>query len=100
MNDTVTASNDGGDFEAIREDIDVLRSDLARLMQHVKSGTFRNLAGRVEEMSDDARRLYDQARAGGERSAEVLVRQVEERPLTSLFVAFGLGFIGGKLILR
>lgn len=100
MNDTVTASNDGGDLEAIRDDIDTLRSDLARLMQHVKAGTFKNLASRVEEMSDDARRLYDQARTGGERGAEVLVRQVEERPLTSLLVAFGLGFIGGKFVLR
>ncbi|MGH7117706.1 MAG: hypothetical protein ACREFP_01695 [Acetobacteraceae bacterium] len=100
MSDTARASSDGGDFEAIREDIDALRKDLACLMEHVKSGAYRNLTGRVEEISGEARRLYDQARTGGERRADALVREVEERPLTSLLVAFTLGFISGKLILR
>lgn len=71
MNDTTKVSNDGGDFEAVRADIDALRKDLSRLMEHVKSGAFRNLGSRVDE-----------------------------RPLTSLLVAFGLGLIGGKLMLR
>ena len=100
MSDTTKALADSGDFEAIREDIDNLRKDLARLMEHVKSGAFQTFTGRVEEMSGDARRIYDQALAGGERGAEALVRQVEERPLASLVIAFGLGFIGSRLILR
>jgi hypothetical protein len=100
MSDTARTSDEGGDFEAIRADIETLRKDLGRLMEHVKSGAFQNVAGRFEEISGDARRLYDQARAGGERSAEALVRQVEERPLATLLVAFGLGFIGGRLIRR
>ncbi|MGH6968063.1 MAG: hypothetical protein ACREEN_03030 [Stellaceae bacterium] len=100
MNDTVKARTNGADLDAIRDDIDTLRKDLARLMEHVKSGAFQNIGGRVEEMSDDARRLYDQALAEGERGVEVLARQVEERPLASLLIAFGLGFIGGRLVLR
>ncbi|HVA34959.1 MAG TPA: hypothetical protein VNG52_01895 [Stellaceae bacterium] len=100
MSDTTKARTNGADLDVIRDDIDALRKDLARLMEHVKSGAFQNIAGRVEEMSDGARRLYNQALAEGEHSAEALVRQVEERPLTSLLIAFGLGFLGSRFVLR
>ncbi len=100
MSDTVKARANGADLDAIRDDIDALRKDLARLMEHVKSGAMHNIAGQVEEMSDEARRLYNQALAEGERGAAALARQVEDRPLTSLLIAFGLGFIGGRLVLR
>jgi len=100
MSDTAKARANGADLDVIRDDIEALRKDLARLMEHVKSGAFQNIAGRVEEMSDDARRLYSQALAEGERSAEALTRQVEERPLTSLLIAFGLGFLSSRLVLR
>lgn len=100
MSDTAKARANGADLDAIRNDIDALRKDLARLLEHVKAGAFHNIAGRVEEMSDDARQLYKQALAEGERGAEALARQVEERPLASLLIAFGLGFIGGRLVLR
>lgn len=100
MNDTVKARTNGADLDTIRDDIDTLRKDLARLMEHAKSGALHNIAGQVEDMSDEARRLYNRAVAEGERGADALARQVEERPLTSLLVAFGLGFIGGRVILR
>jgi len=100
MDDTLRTRSNGADLDTIREDIDALRKDLARLMEHVKSGAMDNIAGQVEEMSDEARRLYNRAIAEGERGADVLARQVEERPLTSLLIAFGLGFIGSRIILR
>lgn len=100
MSDTVKARANGADLDAIRDDIDTLRKDLARLMEHVKSGALHNIAGQVEDMSDEARRLYNRALAEGERGADTLARQVEERPLTALLIAFGLGFIGGRMVLR
>ncbi|MDE2229611.1 MAG: hypothetical protein KGL11_11300 [Alphaproteobacteria bacterium] len=100
MTDNARARTDGADLDVIRDDIEALRKDLSRLMEHVKSGAFQNIAGWVEEMSDDARRLYSQVLSEGERSAEALARQVDERPLASLLIAFGLGFLGGRLVLR
>jgi polyhydroxyalkanoate synthesis regulator phasin len=100
MSDTAKARANSADLDVIRDDIEALRKDLARLMEHVKSGAFQNIAGRIEEMSDDARRLYNQAFAEGERRADALARQVEERPLTSLLIAFSLGFLGSRLVLR
>ena len=100
MDDTLRTRTNGADLDTIRDDIDALRKDLARLMEHVKSGAMTNLAGQVEDMSDEARRLYNRALAEGERGADALARHVEERPLTTLLIAFGLGFIGGRIILR
>ena len=100
MNDTVKARANGADLDAIRDDIDKLRKDLGRLMEHVKSGALQNIAGQVEDMSDEARRLYNRALAEGGRGADALARQVEERPLATLLIAFGLGFIGGRIVLR
>lgn len=100
MSDTVKARTNGADLDTIRDDIDALRKDLARLMEHVKSGALHNIAGQVEDMSDEARRLYNRALAEGERGADALTRQIEERPLTTLLIAFGLGFIGGRIVLR
>lgn len=100
MDDTLRSRTNGADLDAIRDDIDALRKDLGRLMEHVKSGAMDNIVSQVEEMSDEARRLYNRAIAEGERGADALAHQVEERPLTSLLIAFGLGFIGSRLILR
>jgi hypothetical protein len=52
------------------------------------------------EISDEAKRLYAKLSEGGERSTKLLAREVEERPLTMLLLAFGLGFIGGNLMRR
>ena len=100
MDDTLRTRTNGTDLDIIRDDIDTLRKDLARLMEHVKSGAMDNIAGQVEDMSDEARRLYNRALAEGERGADALARQVEERPLMTLLIAFGLGFIGGRMVLR
>ncbi|MGH7008473.1 MAG: hypothetical protein ACRED7_08725 [Stellaceae bacterium] len=100
MDDTLRTRTNGAELDTIRDDIDTLRKDLARLMEHVKSGALHNIAGQVEDMSDEARRLYNRALVEGERGADVLARQVEERPLTTLLIAFGLGFIGGRMVLR
>ena len=100
MSDTVKARTNGADLDTVRDDIDTLRKDLARLMEHVKSGALHNIAGQVEDMSDEARRLYNRALTEGERGADALARQVEERPMMTLLIAFGLGFIGGRMVLR
>ncbi|HZL59352.1 MAG TPA: hypothetical protein VFC38_06600 [Stellaceae bacterium] len=88
------------DVETIRGDLDSLKSDLAGLMDHVKNGALQGVAGRVDDVTTEARRLYGQFTAESERQAEALARRVEERPLTSLLIAFGLGFLGGRIFFR
>ena len=47
------------------------------------------LSGTVDGVSDEAR-----------RQAEKLAKHVEEKPLSSVLIAFGIGFLSGRLLLR
>jgi hypothetical protein len=77
------------DLEKIREDLASLREDLARLTSDAKG-----------EISEEARRLYARLSDQGQRSATAISRGIEEQPLLTLLLAFGIGFIGGSLLRR
>jgi len=92
------------DLDAIGDDVALLKRDLSRLMEHVKNGTYDVAKGStqdaVERVSDEAERLYRALSRKGERSIKAVGRQVEEQPLTSLLIAFGVGLISGRLLAR
>jgi ElaB/YqjD/DUF883 family membrane-anchored ribosome-binding protein len=54
----------------------------------------------VERLSDEVDRLYGSLSKQGARSVKAISRQVEEQPLASLLVAFGIGLISGRLLSR
>ena len=70
----------------------------------MKNGTFdvakQSTQEAVERLSGEADRLYRSLTKQSERSVRAISRQVEEQPLTSLLVAFGIGLIGGRLLSR
>ena len=76
----------------LREDLGALKGDIARLVKSMRSD-----AG---EMGEEAQQLYAKLAKDGERSARAIVRELEERPLTTLFVTFAVGFIGGRFLPR
>ena len=87
--DTATA-------EALREEIERLRADIAAI-----AGTLKNMG--IEGGSKVYERVREQAeRAKGEaeQAATAVGRQIEERPLTAVITAFILGAILGALISR
>jgi len=92
------------DLSAIGDDVVLLKRDILRLMDHVKNGTFdaakESTPEVVERLSDEADRLYRSLTKQSERSVKAISRQVEEQPLASLLVAFGIGLISGRLLSR
>lgn len=72
------------DVEAIREDIDALKHQLASLMKHLGSAT----AGRAEQLCGDLR----------DQGADALRTQVRDLPITSVVVAFVAGTIVANLL--
>ena len=107
MNSTTRVSPEtdtGVDFDAIIRDVAALRQDFADLMSQMKSGVLKGASGAAEnilgQLGDRANRLYDGVTAQGERSVKAVSRQVEERPMVSLLVAFGVGFIASRLLSR
>ena len=82
-----------GDLNRIASDIQALKADLARLIEHVKTGA-------TDTVSSEATRLYDTLTSEGQRQAAALAQSVEEKPLASVLIAFAIGFVGGRILLR
>ena len=83
--------NDEFELDKIKGDITALRKDFGKLLDHLRVGTVKASNGQMH-------RLQDMLNEGGERSVELIAAQIEQRPLTSLLVAFGVGFIGGRFL--
>jgi len=90
MADTNGAEND---LNRISRDIQALKEDLARLVDHLKTGA-------TETVSGEASRLYETLTSEGQRQAAALAHSVEEKPLASVLIAFAIGFVGGRILLR
>lgn len=92
------------DFDVIARDLAALRQDFADLMSQMKSGALKGANDTAEnvlsQLGDRVSHLYDNVTAQGERSVKAVSRQVEERPVVSLLIAFGVGFIASRLLSR
>ena len=95
------------DVDALREDLDALRSDIGSLAATMKDllGSAARSAGsaaeeNIEEIRQRLERLADEVRDRGRAASETIQRQVEERPITSLLVAFALGLVISRLFDR
>jgi ElaB/YqjD/DUF883 family membrane-anchored ribosome-binding protein len=94
----------GVDFDAIIRDVAALRQDFADLMSQMKSGALKGANDAADSilgrLGDNANHLYDNVSAQGQRSVKAISRQVEERPIASLLIAFGVGFVASRLLSR
>ena len=107
MKDAMKAQLDGAaptDFDAIVDDLAALRRDFAALVSQMKSGALKGANGTtqntLDELGEGAKRLYDSVAAQGTRAVKAIDRQVEEQPVTSFLIAFGVGFIASRLLVR
>jgi ElaB/YqjD/DUF883 family membrane-anchored ribosome-binding protein len=92
------------DLQAIASDIVSLKRDLAELMRHLNlaAGEKTRTAAQsaVEQINDEASRAYENLMAQGRRSVKAIGRQVEEQPLITLLLAFAVGFLGRRMLVR
>jgi ElaB/YqjD/DUF883 family membrane-anchored ribosome-binding protein len=98
------SARNSSDLESIGDDVAMLKRDLSRLMAHMKNGTYEVATGStrdaVERLSNEADQLYRGLAKQSNKSIKAVSRQVEEQPLASLLVAFGIGLISGRLLGR
>lgn len=91
-------------YDAIVEDLSALRRDLAAFMNQMKSEACKGASDAAEktvgELADRAKHLYDSVTAQKERSTKAISRQIEEQPVMSLLIAFGVGYIASRLLNR
>lgn len=84
------------ELEALKNQYESLKSDLAEMTQ-----TVTNLArDGVEEGRQRTVGAVQQRREQARETWGVVEKEIEERPITTLAVALGVGFILGKLMSR
>ena len=85
---------------ALHEDVAALKRDVAKLLEQLKANAKEAAGGAGEHLDESAQQLYRNLAAQGEESLNALSRQVEKQPLLALLVAFGVGYILGRVLSR
>jgi ElaB/YqjD/DUF883 family membrane-anchored ribosome-binding protein len=80
----------------LRDELTDLKADLANIKDDIKS-LADSAMGRAR---DEARLVRDRSKARVQSSIGSMEEYVEEQPLTSVLVAFGVGLLMGKLMSR
>jgi ElaB/YqjD/DUF883 family membrane-anchored ribosome-binding protein len=88
------------EFESMREDLSNLRHDLLAFGQALLKSGKSELGGAGSKLRGDLQKTIESLSEsmGGARSIQTVEQQVQERPFTSLGIAFALGLVVGKLI--
>jgi ElaB/YqjD/DUF883 family membrane-anchored ribosome-binding protein len=96
----MTANNVGNELDSVKEDLAKLRSDIANLTQALKDVTSETvheqiglIRGRIDGIAEDAK-------SHGRETLDSLTDHIEEKPLASVLIAFGVGILIGRLFDR
>ena len=115
MSDTTTVNSDTSadpaahnakliqDIEHLKAELAKVRGDLKDVLSAAKevgtSGTA-TLKDKVGEKLEDVKKVIDTAKEKGAQVVEQAQTTIQERPLTSVLIAFGVGVLVAKLLSR
>ena len=77
------------DLETVATDLAALKKDVATLIAHIGTDT-----------ADRARSAAQGAATQAGKGAQILSREVDTHPMTALAVAFAIGFVANRLLMR
>jgi ElaB/YqjD/DUF883 family membrane-anchored ribosome-binding protein len=89
-------SGDQGNTGNLRDDIGRLRDEASNVARNAV-GTARSS---VMEVKDKVAGAVDTVRERGQAAADSLAEQIQDRPLTSVGIALGVGLVLGALLRR
>jgi ElaB/YqjD/DUF883 family membrane-anchored ribosome-binding protein len=95
MTDTIQDTR--SDLEAIKEDIAALKRDVAAAMETMRENAAGTAAGIAQQISDEASALYREVSDRGAKATQALGAKVEEQPLTSVLMAFAIGYVVSRI---
>jgi ElaB/YqjD/DUF883 family membrane-anchored ribosome-binding protein len=84
------------DIQALLAELKVLRADFAKITEIIKDTARHGGAEAAERLRESAERGWSEART----RAEGLIEEMEERPVQSALVIFGVGVLLGLLVGR
>ncbi|MBS8240506.1 hypothetical protein DYI22_08305 [Marinobacter lipolyticus] len=99
------------DYTRVKEDLQLLREDLAKLTKSVSEGQKNNISSLRDEIRRESREALDnvrkrsdealnRARDAGSKAVHDVEHQIEERPFLSILIMFLAGILVGRLLDR
>lgn len=88
------------DLEDVDQTVADLKDDVAALVGELESSATDAMRRTLNRIENSVADLYETVAEQSSRGVEAIERQVDERPWTSLLVAFGLGLVIGRLASR
>lgn len=92
--------NTEADFAALRDDLALLKGDIATLMSTMQASAVSGAQNAAAQAEKQAKGLYNSASAEGEKAAKMISDKVEEQPVTAILIALGIGYVTGRLTAR
>lgn len=86
------------DLSQLIADVQSLKQDIAKLADHSRSTVWNGAAETANALSSEAQRLYGEVAAKGRDQVKRVSGQVQEQPIMSILIAFGIGFLGGRIL--
>lgn len=77
-----------------------LKEDAANLAGATGAELRRSMTAAAETLAEAARRMMETTRSASREGLEKVSHQVEERPIASIAIAAGIGFLLGMLMRR
>ncbi len=96
----MTTRNVEGEFDTLKDDLGKLRADVSNLSSALKDVTSDTVREQVEIIRARIDSIAADAKMQGRASLDDLTGRIEERPLASVLIAFGVGVLIGKLFDR
>src|ERR1700722_4512761 len=88
------------DIALFREDLVILKRDVASLIEHIKGGATNNVQIATNQIERRVRSLRQEAGVQGERSAQAVRVLTEKQPLVALIIAVVIGYVGARVLRR
>ena len=88
------------DIALVREDLVILKWDVASLIEHIKGGATDKAQNATNQVERHVRNLRQQAAAQGERSGQAVSVFTEKQPLVALMIAVEIGYVGAPVLRR
>lgn len=92
-----TASDLREEFNALREEVGQFINTLKGYEKEQIKNVKENLSDEVSQYRDAAKEKMRQAQATGERTVHDLEDKIRDNPLSSLAIAFAIGFLASKI---
>jgi ElaB/YqjD/DUF883 family membrane-anchored ribosome-binding protein len=96
----MTSHDVEGEFSAVKDDLAKLRADIANLSGALKDLTSDTVHEQIGSLKGRIDHLTLDAKDRGRQALDDLADRIEERPVSSVLIAFGVGVLLGRLFDR